>query len=265
MDISSEKLFTESLEFMDFEKRVLKEFHFQSGGQIDSSNALHLLKFVQDINFQEFFSRFDEDYIVNALIKRSYWHPSGFIRSQLFRDSRNFPEIRLHHWQKHDGNHQFDEALHEHPWDSISIVLEGTILNQFWSISEGFELPLTYFETKNMSSASYSSIGTCATTKLTEFKVTPLQFYWIPSGVFHRTTLLTESAITLFVRGPFLRLFSLMASSNGPATYETAQSTIEIADILKMVKCLKNSIIQQSLYNININTEQSKDFPESLK
>ena len=240
-----------SPEARHFEVDALGEC-LSAAGMIGAGNADKLLEFLQAVDFKGFFDQFSHAEIVKRLLEGAYWHPSGFVRTRLFSSSRDRPEIRLHYWQRHADGSVFDEAIHEHPWDSISIVLDGRIANEFWALQEGSDLPITYFETADMASAKYSPLGNCSARQSSTFEVAPGQFYWIPSGVFHRTRLVSDSAITLFVRGPFLRLFSLMAARGGPAMYSATPKGIDPALVFRMVAALRRATARDGLKSVRM-------------
>lgn len=226
-------------EFLMMEQSALRRCELSAGGQAGVDTAQRLLDLVKTSDLSALFAQFGLDALARVLQSRSYWHPGGFIRSQLFRSDRSLPEIRLHHWKaRKDGGH-FDEAIHEHPWDAISIVLEGAVRNEFWSVSEGSGWSMTLFETKDEASARYVRIGACSAEQKSQFDVHKYQYYWIPSGVFHRTRLISPQAITLLIRGPFLRLFSLIADVNEPSQYSRVENTVDLHDSIYTLSALR--------------------------
>ncbi len=234
------------LPYSTFEQRALRGLDLHPGGQVRADNADRLIAYVRGLDLTGFLHSFSDAEVARTMHPRAYWHPGGFIRSQLFCGSRDLPEVRLHYWRSNDGV-RFDEAVHEHPWDSVSVVLRGSVQNEFWSIGEGGDCPLVYFETADAASAAYTRIGTCSPALTSRFDVAPGQYYWIPSGSFHRTRLLSDEAVTLFVRGPFLRRFSLIADRIGPAQYASTRVDVAGADLAESVRSLRRFVDDDGL------------------
>lgn len=229
------------LAYSAFEARALQSLDLRPGGQLCAQNADRLTAYVDGLDLEGFFRAFSDEEVARIMLPRAYWHPAGFIRSQLFRGSRDLPEVRLHYWKSNSAV-RFDEAVHEHPWDSVSIVLRGSVRNEFWRIEEGGACPVVYFETRDLASAAYTRIGTCDPTLTSAFDITRGQSYWIPSGTFHRTKHVSDEAITLFVRGPFLRRFSLIVDENGPARYASTRSEVPAAALAEMSRALRRFV-----------------------
>lgn len=233
-------------EYAAFEEQALRGLDLRPGGHFSAGNSAKILDYINGIDFLNFFHSFSDDEVAEMMLPRAYWHPSGFIRSQLLCGSRDLPEVRLHYW-KSDGTAQFDEAIHEHPWDSISIVLQGRVRNEFWSINEGPDYPIVYFETKSIASTKYARIGTCTPTLTSKLEISAGEYYWIPSGTFHRTKLVSDEAVTLFVRGPFLKAFSLIVDENGPAEYSSIKTEVKSADLVSMSQVLRGFVSSDGL------------------
>lgn len=237
------------LAYSRFEAHALQSLDLRPGGQLCARNADQLMSYTNNLDLAGFFRAFSDEDVARMMLRRAYWHPAGFIRSQLFCGTRDLPEVRLHYW-KANAAVRFDEAVHEHPWDSISIVLRGTVRNEFWRIDAGDASPIVYFETRDVSSASYTEIGTCTPTLTSRFDITQGQCYWIPSGTFHRTRHVSDDAITLFVRGPFLRQFSLIMDENGPAQYASTRSEVSPVALAEMSHVLRGFVGEGGLRSI---------------
>jgi hypothetical protein len=239
------------LTYSRFEAHALQSLDLRPGGQLCARNADRLMTYVNGLDLAGFFRTFSDEDVARMMLPRAYWHPAGFIRSQLFCGERDLPEVRLHYW-KANTSVQFDEAVHEHPWDSISIVLRGTVRNEFWRIDTGEDCPVVYFETRDVASAAYTEIGTCTPTLTSRFDITQGHCYWIPSGTFHRTRHVSDEAITLFVRGPFLRKFSLIVDENGPAQYASTRSEVAPAALAEMSHALRGFVDEGYLRSITV-------------
>jgi len=73
---------------------------------------------------------------IEAIARRSYLHPNGFLKVVLLESDSPFFRLRLHVWLSGETN-VIEEDAHNHGWDVFSTVMAGRISIQNFDVVAG--------------------------------------------------------------------------------------------------------------------------------
>ena len=143
----------------------------------------------------------ESDDVLSLVAERSYYHSNGFKKIVLFQGGKDKGEIRLHEWEPSDGS-QADR--HNHPWDFLSLVLQGILENEIFHEEEGSQFSRTVIAPIAGGGDGYAYIPDGSASLSLDFAASPSSAYFTRHNLIHNA-FSKAGALTLMVQGPFVR------------------------------------------------------------
>ena len=140
---------------------------------------------------------------LEACRRSAYLHVNQFKKIVLRNLGKDVGEIRLHKWLPSDGK---ELDIHNHPWQFLSFVLEGTLVNTFHAELEGTDYRRTAIGPVGQGRDGYIYIadGLCSLSLLGATTLPAKGVYLLDHSLIHNA-FAPSGATTLMIQGDFRR------------------------------------------------------------